>query len=243
MLSLSGCHRSGGGRDADCPAAATAQARPATGASRPVILLTGFEPFGEARPPNPSWDGIAALDGRQWHDYRLVCKRMRVEWGAARRQLQQWIAEYHPVAIFSFGEGLPGAFALESEASNSRGQYPDNRDALPPSPAIVDGGPAAFHSALDLAAFSRAFRKRIPGPRIDARGPLPLRGMLYSLEYLKTKNPLGTVSFCHVPPLGTRVGDKPVTAAYVRQFVEAPARNMAYGQSRGGPFTPGRRIT
>jgi len=38
-------------------------AAPGGGAStEPVILLTGFEPFGEAKPPNPSWEGIKNLD-------------------------------------------------------------------------------------------------------------------------------------------------------------------------------------
>ena len=111
VLSLSGCHRSGGGRDADCPAAATAQARPATGASRPVILLTGFEPFGEARPPNPSWDGIAALDGRQWHDYRLVCKRMRVEWGRGAGSCSNGSPNITPSPSFR-SAGLAGRVCL-----------------------------------------------------------------------------------------------------------------------------------
>ena len=43
---------------------------------------------------------------------------------------------------------------------------------------------------------------------------------LYTLEYLKSKNKLETVLFCHVPPLGTRVGEKSVTAEYIEQFVK-----------------------
>lgn len=35
------------------------------GLERPIILLTGFEPFGAGRPPNASWEGIKDLDGRE----------------------------------------------------------------------------------------------------------------------------------------------------------------------------------
>src|ERR1051325_1201190 len=49
-------------------------------ASRPVILLTGFEPFGKDRPANPSWEGIKELDGQTWNGYRLVCKQLPVIW-------------------------------------------------------------------------------------------------------------------------------------------------------------------
>ena len=38
----------------------------ATAQTRPVILLTGFEPFGAGKPPNPSWEGIKSLDGQEW---------------------------------------------------------------------------------------------------------------------------------------------------------------------------------
>ena len=35
---------------------ATCCAEDAIPQRQPVILLTGFEPFGPARPPNPSWE-------------------------------------------------------------------------------------------------------------------------------------------------------------------------------------------
>ena len=89
-------------------------------AKLPVILLTGFEPFGSDRSPNPSWESIKTLDGREWKGYKLVCKQMAVVWASPRKQLEGWIAEHKPVAIFSFGQGGKGSFCLESKASNTR---------------------------------------------------------------------------------------------------------------------------
>ena len=52
----------------------------------PVILLTGFEPFGREKPPNPSWEGIKALDGRRWKDYRLCLQMLAGVVGLAARR-------------------------------------------------------------------------------------------------------------------------------------------------------------
>jgi pyroglutamyl-peptidase len=129
-------------------------------ADRPVILLTGFEPFGEGRPANSSWEGIKALDGRDWHGYRLVARQMHVAWGSPLAELQTWIAAYRPVAIFSFGQGAPGAFAIESRAANARGNAADNNGQRPPSPTIVAGGPNEVRATIDHAKLSQALTKK-----------------------------------------------------------------------------------
>ena len=192
-----------------------------TAAARPVILLTGFEPFGASGRRNPSWEGIAALDGRPWKEHRLVCKQMKVVWGAPLEQLQEWISEYRPVAIFSFGQGGAGAFAVESRASNRRGPGLDNNRAAAHSPTIVAGGPAEFQATIDCNRLSRSLSQRNYPVRVSTRaGRYLCEETLYSLEYLKTRNRLESVLFCHVPPLGTRIGDELVNAGYVQRFVE-----------------------
>ena len=221
LLSFLGCNRAGGDQGDKRAGEARPQAPPRSALTRPVILLTGFEPFGERKPPNPSWEGIAPLDGQPWKEYRLVCKQLRVVWAAPREELQHCISECHPIAIFSFGQGGIGSFTVESKASNKRGRIPDNRGALPPTPVIVDGGPEEFQSTLDCGALSRSLSQAGYQVRVSTRaGHYLCEETLYSLEYLKTKNKLETVSFCHVPPLGTRIGDKLVTAEYVQQFVK-----------------------
>lgn len=204
----------------------SAEAKPQAHANKatsplPVILLTGFEPFGNGRPANPSWEGIASLNGQQLHGYRLVCKQIRVVWGAPREQLQQSINEFHPVAIFSFGQGGTGSFSLESKALNRRSRIPDNLGAFPPGPAIVEGGPAEFNATAEVGDISRLLSLKGYHVRVSTdAGHYLCEEALYSLEYLKIKNKLDSVSFCHVPPLGTQIGKKPVTAEYVQQFVK-----------------------
>jgi len=189
---------------------------------RPVILLTGFEPFGEDRDPNPSWEGIKDLDGQQWKGYQLVCKQARVVWGAPLEQLQEWISQYRPVAVFSFGLAGRGSFALEGLASNERRKKLDNRREYPPAAAIVQDGPRQFQATIGCEALARLLSDKGYQTRVstDAGGYL-CGEALYTLEYLKsTKEPQATVLFCHVPPLETKIGDREVSAEYVQQFVK-----------------------
>ncbi len=225
---------------------AVPQALNAATPRRPVILLTGFEPFGKRRLPNPSWEGIKSLDGQEWKGHQLVCKQLPVVWGAPLEQLQDWVSQYQPVAIFSFGQGGKGAFALESKASNKRSRAKDNRGERPPAPTIVKDGPTYFQASIDCEKFACLLSKKGHETRVSTvAGRYLCEEALYSLEYLKTTRQLpATVSFCHVPPLGTQVRlehvmlllssslwpavvtlpaqipDKHVTVEDVRQFVQ-----------------------
>lgn len=197
------------------------KARKAT-APKPVILLTGFEPFGPGRPANPSWEGIKGLDGKEWNGCKLVCKELKVEWGAPLGQLRSAIKKHKPIAIFSFGQGMPGAFAVESRASNIRRGAPDNRGEPPQSHTIVEGGEGLVAATAPFAKIARALSQKGYRIRISAdAGRYLCEETLYTLEHLKSSKEFdGTVMFCHVPPLGDQIGENQITADYVQQFVK-----------------------
>src|SRR5581483_8906413 len=186
-------------------------------ASQPVILLTGYEPFGPGRPPNVSWEAIKDLDGTEWRGFRLVARQAKVVWGAPAEHLGGWLAEFKPAAVFSFGTGNRGSFALESRARNARGRTPDNNGALPPAPAVVEGGPDEFRSALPLDAYAALMVKKGYPARVSGNaGQYLCEEMLYTLESMKSAGRVdGTVMFCHVPPLGSRLRDTTVSPEYV----------------------------
>lgn len=186
----------------------------------PLILLTGFEPFGPGKPANPSWEGIRQLDGQEWHGYRLAAREMKVEWGVPLPTLKRLIDELHPVAIFSFGQG--GGFTIETLAQNKRGAYPDNACQLPTETSIAPDGPAEYRATIDAKALTREFQSRDRRVRLSTEaGDYLCEETLYSLEHLKAggKTPL-TVAFCHVPPLQAAAGPNQVTAATIESFVE-----------------------
>lgn len=198
------------------------QAQDKAATKLPVILLTGFEPFGEYKRPNPSWEGIKALDGQHWKGYQLVCKQLPVVWGEPLKQLQTWIPEYQPVAILSFGQGGKGCFALEGVASNKRSPEEDNRGERPPAPMIVGGGQTRFRSTLNCEKVADIMSEKGHATRVSMdAGNYLCEEALYSLEYLKaTKQLDATVLFCHVPPLDTPVAGKKLTAEHVQAFVK-----------------------
>lgn len=188
----------------------------------PVILLTGFQPFGPGRPANPSWEGIKELDGKLLHGRRVVCREMKVEWGGPQSQLSLWIDELHPVAVFSFGQGGATGFAVETLARNRRAPIPDNRDQLPPAPTIVADGPKEYRATIGVEALVKALADDTAPVRVSTdAGQYLCEETLYTLEHLKAQRQFpGDVIFCHVPPLGARINGRDVDAAYVQRFVE-----------------------
>jgi pyroglutamyl-peptidase len=188
--------------------------------SKPVILLTGFEPFGPSRPANPSWEGIRNLHETDWHEYRIIAQELPVVWGEPLKQLQPLIEQHRPVAVFSFGQGGADSFAIESRASNERGRIPDNNGKLPAETAITADGPAEFKASIDCEAMkTRLAEKGYPVQVSRRAGQYLCEETLYSLEYLHAKHPKVDVAFCHVPPLGATVNKQRVDAKYIQQFV------------------------
>lgn len=195
--------------------------KPNDAAKRPTILLTGFEPFGEVRTANPSWEGVRLLDGKEFHEYRLVSKQMRVVWGEPIKQLQEWIDEEHPVAIFSFGQGARGHFAIESLASNNRGTLRDNHFQFPSASKIAVTGPDSYAASIDSKILLESLKKKGYPARISRQaGRYLCEECLYSLEQLRAEKKVLHVMFCHVPPFDSTVAEKPVTAELIRDFVQ-----------------------
>lgn len=209
-------------------ARAQSSAPPAT---QPAILLTGFEPFGEAKPPNPSWEAIKDLDGAEWNGRRLVARQLPVVWGEPLERIADWAAREKPVAVFAFGQGRPGGFSIETLARNRRAPYPDNLGATPKTPNIVDGGPDSLPASIDAPQLVKALAAKgyAINASTDAGGYL-CEETLYALEHLKANHKIdGPVMFCHVPPLGSKIRDQVVDADYVAKFVKDLL--MAWNQS------------
>lgn len=185
----------------------------------PVILLTGFEPFGPERPANPSWEGIRDLHETEWNGFRLIAHEMPVVWGEPFKQLQQQIDMYSPVAVFSFGQGRHGGFAIETRARNSRGAIPDNLGRLPEAVRISTKGPQSFASSFACEPIRDLLTKKGYAVQISRdAGQYLCEETLYSLELLRLSHKDMTVAFCHVPPLDSKVGEQTVDGPYVRQF-------------------------
>ncbi len=234
------------------PAVLRAQSQPApanasttaAGPAEPVILLTGFEPFGKYRMPNASWQGIKRLDGLKWNGYRIVAREMPVVWGAPLVCLPRWIEQYRPVAVFSFGMGMPGAFCLETTGHNRRGPHRDNRGERPEHRAIAVSGPDLFRTGFDSFVMARLLAEKGEPIRVSTNaGRYLCEENLYSLQYLKkTRHLDAQMEFFHVPPLGTRMWGRVVKRDDIERFVVHVLESwLAMSKAHSAPKTPLRK--
>ena len=187
----------------------------------PLILLTGFDPFGQDQPANSSWEGIRRLDGQPWKGYRLVCRRLPVTWGASLDHLRSWIDELQPVAVISFGQSRTKFFSLESQVSRHPGQPCDNNHHEALQPKIIADGPEKFRTSAEGNRLVKSLSRRgYPIQASEEAGGYRSEETQYCLEYFRSTGNLDTdILFFHVPPLDTESREQAVTAKFIQQFV------------------------
>ena len=119
--------------------------------TRPVILLTGFEPFGGLG-ANPSEEVAKALDGRAAGDAVVRSAVLPVDHVAAAVHVARLIDELDPRAIVHLGLAAGRArIALERVAVNVMDfDTPDNTGYRACNEPCVTGGPPAYFATLPL---------------------------------------------------------------------------------------------
>ncbi len=167
----------------------------------PILILSGFEPFGGER-INSSWEIARRLDGEVIGGLRIKSVRVPVGCAKAARRITGAIVRYRPRAVIGLGEagGRP-AISLERIAIN----LADERGALaksgdPGFTPVVRGGPDAYFSRLPLRAIIRELdRKQIPSSVSLTAGAYACNALMYAaLHYLRRKPGL-PVGFIHLP--------------------------------------------
>jgi pyroglutamyl-peptidase len=125
--------------------------------SRPVILLTGFESFGDHR-ANPSAEVAKALDGRLVGDTIVTGVVLPVDHAAAGLRVARLIEELDPRAIVHLGLAAGRArIALERVAINVMDfDTPDNTGYCARGETCAPDGPAAYFATLPLAEILEA---------------------------------------------------------------------------------------
>lgn len=130
-----------------------------TSSSAPVVLLTGFDPFG-GEAINPSWLAAQALHGRRIAGHRVVSARLPVVFGESLASLHRLLAEHRPALVICTGQaGGRAALSLERVAINvDDARIPDNANRQPVDDPVVALGPAAYFSSLPIKAMHQALR-------------------------------------------------------------------------------------
>lgn len=170
----------------------------------PVVLVTGFEPFG-ADSINPSWMAAQALHGRVVAGHRVVGAQLPTVFGAAIDTLGEQLRRHRPVLVIATGQaGGRAALSLERVAINvNDARIPDNEGAQPVDTAVIADAPAAYFTTLPIKAMLAALLDAgIAAEVSQTAGTFVCNHVFYGLMHLLATQPElrhTRGGFIHVP--------------------------------------------
>jgi pyroglutamyl-peptidase len=169
--------------------------------SKPLILVTGFEPFGGAA-RNPSQDIAHALDGRTIRGRQVVGAVLPCVFGAARRSLRALLRKHNPGLVICLGlantrtEITPERVAINLDDA----PIADNAGVQPVERCVVAGGPAAYWSTLPVKPIVAALRQRGLSSRpSETAGTFVCNHVFYGLMHELRRKRSVRAGFIHVP--------------------------------------------
>lgn len=169
----------------------------------PVVLLTGFDPFGGAA-GNPSWDAVKRLHGEVVHGHRIEAVRLPTAFGRGATALLDALDRHRPALTLCAGLAASRrALSLERVAVNLiDARIPDNDGAQPVDVPCVAGAPAAYFSTLPVKSALAALRRA----GIDAELSMSAGGFVCNHVFFVLMHALAADprrprgGFVHVPP-------------------------------------------
>jgi pyroglutamyl-peptidase len=172
--------------------------------AEPVILLTGFEPFG-AHESNPSQELSKLLDGRRVGSCAVASAVLPVHHREAARHVVALLGELQPVAVVHLGlaEGR-ARIGLERVALNVMDyRIPDNAGYRAEGEPCADGGPAAYFATLPLPEMLAALTAEgVPAYVSNTAGTFLCNQTLYqTLHEIATRELTTRAGFVHLPLL------------------------------------------
>ena len=176
--------------------------------AEPVILVTGYEPFG-SHAVNPSQELAKALDGRRIGNCAIAGAVLPVHHLEASRHVSILLGEMAPVAVVHLGlaEGR-ARLALERAALNVMDyRIPDNAGFRAEGEPCVPQGPAAYFATLPLPEILAALTAEgIPAYVSNSAGTFLCNQTLYAtLHEITMRELTAPAGFIHLPLLPAMV--------------------------------------
>jgi pyroglutamyl-peptidase len=176
--------------------------------AEPVILVTGFEPFG-SHTVNPSQELAKILDGRRVGNCSVAGAVLPVHHLDASRHVAVLLGEMAPVAVVHLGlaEGR-ARLALERVALNVMDyRIPDNGGYRAEGEPCVREGPAAYFASLPLPEILAAMTADgVPAYVSNTAGTFLCNQTLYAtLHQIAMREMTARVGFIHLPLLPAMV--------------------------------------
>lgn len=167
--------------------------------SRPVVLVTGFDPFGGAA-SNPSFLVAEALAAQWTGPAALQIALLPTIFAESATRLRQLLAEIRPDLVIALGVA-EGRAALTPEViaiNRIDARIADNSGAQPRDVPVVEGGPDGLFSTLPIKAMVAAMRAAdVPAALSYSAGTFVCNSTFYALMH------------------AVRDGSRPVRAGFV----------------------------
>jgi pyroglutamyl-peptidase len=176
--------------------------------AEPVILLTGFEPFGSHQ-SNPSQELAKLLDGRAVGGCAVATAVLPVHHREAARHVAALLGELQPVAVVHLGlaEGR-ARLGLERVALNVMDyRIPDNAGYRAEGEPCVVEGPAAYFATLPLPEMLAGLvAEGVPAYVSSTAGTFLCNQTLYqTLHEIAMREMTTRAGFVHLPLLPAMV--------------------------------------
>jgi pyroglutamyl-peptidase len=167
----------------------------------PIILLTGFEPFG-AETSNPSWEVAARLAEATIGTAQVKALRLPVDCKRAASEAKTAIARLKPAVVIGLGQaGGRTALSIEKVAINLADERADRESGeRAEGRAIVRGGPDAYFARLPITSMVDAITQRgIPATMSLSAGAYVCNTVMYVTLHQLRRRPDVPAGFIHLP--------------------------------------------
>jgi pyroglutamyl-peptidase len=176
--------------------------------AEPVILVTGFEPYG-SHTANPSQELAKILDGRRIGGCAVASAVLPVHHREASRHVSALLGELAPATVLHLGlaEGR-SRLALERVALNVMDyRIPDNAGYRAEGEPCVPEGPAAYFASLPLPEILAALTAEgVPAYVSNTAGTFLCNQTLYAtLHEIAMRELTARAGFIHLPLLPAMV--------------------------------------
>jgi pyroglutamyl-peptidase len=169
-----------------------------------IILLTGYEAFGEFE-VNPSIAACMRLGDKTYNGYKVVVEEIPMRFGEVKDEIEGHVKKYRPAAVISTGVSSEGAcIKLERVAINvTTATGASKEEQLPEAKPIRKGGPVGYFSTLPLEKFLEGLQGAgIPAVISNSAGTFGCNQIFYLLmDYLDREDLNIPAGFIHVPRL------------------------------------------
>ncbi|WP_455143474.1 pyroglutamyl-peptidase I [Candidatus Hodarchaeum mangrovi] len=190
-----------------------------------IILVTGFEPFGEYK-TNPSQEIAQNLDKKRINGFKIIGRVIPLRYKEIQSLIHSHIAENDPDIILALGQAPRPSISIERVAINiadvSKIGY--NCGSAPKDEKLVEEGPVAYFSTLPIRKIQEYLRKHnIPCYISNSAGTFGCNQIFYyMMNYLEESSRLAKVQagFIHLPLTPEQVISSPHSANMELQLMK-----------------------